>query len=415
MVKKGTKRLIVFLLPPKKTINGGILSIYSICQVSRQFESTHHAKVILATYPGYKSYGHNDLFENQESIKSFREIVEAGPYDFLMLHIPEYASNEVFDNLQKYNDFLQSVPDLRINIMNQNILMMPKPTDIARWFELTPRVTQTTAHDKYSTADFANKYGLPTHHLSTFVHEGLYKKLSFDEKEDLIVVSPDEHPKRKAILLLLEREYPDFRFVTIKNMRYETYKDLMAKAKFAITFGEGFDGYFVEGFFSHGVTFAVYNDDFFPSAEFKSLANVFRTYTEMQENIALKIKELQDRESYMRLVDANLVIINRFYNFKTYMGKVGDFYKDKLSVLPESAAFPPIIGNILVEKNKRIEELEKQLTAKHNEVLEVGKEVLDRTRELHAKHDELQDVLNSKSWKITKPLRDISAIRKPKA
>ena len=114
------RRLIIFFIPPEKIINGGILSIFSICKESRRFKDIHGADVVLSTYPGHKSYEKNDLFENNEVIYSFDEIVKWGPLEYLQLHIPEYASSEIYQAIKKYDNYTKVIPHISINIMNQN-------------------------------------------------------------------------------------------------------------------------------------------------------------------------------------------------------------------------------------------------------------------------------------------------------
>jgi len=50
----------------------------------------------------------------------------------------------------------------------------------------------------------------------------------------------------------------------IRNLTYDQYKSLVSRAKWALTFGEGLDGYFIEPVFSGAIAFAVYNEQFLP-------------------------------------------------------------------------------------------------------------------------------------------------------
>jgi hypothetical protein len=60
-------------------------------------------------------------------------------------------------------------------------------------------------------------------------------------------------------------------------MTYQEYKATISKAKWALTFGEGLDGYFVEPIFSGDSSFSVYNPSFFIEDSW-SLRTVYRDY-----------------------------------------------------------------------------------------------------------------------------------------
>ena len=53
------------------------------------------------------------------------------------------------------------------------------------------------------------------------------------------------------------------------------YMDYIAKAMFVISFGEGFDGYFIQPCLVGSVGIAVYNERFFPDSSWKELDNVY--------------------------------------------------------------------------------------------------------------------------------------------
>ena len=70
-----TENLIIFFIPEKKLVNGGIISIFSLCKESRRYFAIHKSSVIICTYPGGKTYSKNDLFNNDEKIFSFEEVM----------------------------------------------------------------------------------------------------------------------------------------------------------------------------------------------------------------------------------------------------------------------------------------------------------------------------------------------------
>lgn len=412
---KKTRRLTVFFIPPQKVINGGILSIFSICTTSREFKAIHKSDVRLCVYPGHESYKKNDLFLNDETIYSFDELIALGILDYLQLHIPEYASAEVFNKLAPYKEYLQAIPELRINILDQNILLMPAPLDLASWFTLTPHVTQTTAHDKYSTQAIADMYYIPTHHLSTFVDVRQYKRRAFEEKEDIILLSPDETENRSAIVQNLSEQFPTHELITVKDMRYDDYKDLISRARYTITFGEGFDGYFVEAFFTGGIAFAVYNEDFFPDTSFSSFENTYTSYEDMLRLLPNEMRKLNSKRLYEKVSKQNLDAINALYSFETYKQNLERFYAQEYTFLPSLESGRQVIAQ-LIEIRKKLEEniagLKKDIaglkgTVKAQEAsIENGIEI---TQNLEST---LVGMSNSLSWKVTKPLRRANKIIK---
>jgi hypothetical protein len=419
-------KLIIFFIPPEKIVNGGILSIFSICKVSREFKNVHHSDVVMSVYPDYKSYGKNDFFENDETIYSFEELAQKDPPSSLWLHVPEYASDEIFNGLKKYRKYLESVPDLRVNIMNQNIAFMPRPVDTAKWFALTPHITQTTAHDRYASQELADAYNIPTHHLSVFNDPEQYKWVPYEQKEDLIVFSPDVVDAKDAITEKLREHFPAYEFVTVQNMHYEDYKKLIGRAKFAVTFGEGFDGYYIEAFFSGGVTFAVYNDDFFPNKDFAKFENAFPSYESMLAGITKRMEELDNKSKYEHVNQQNLKKIKELYDFSVYKANLKKFYQGKVTFVPGEYSAERLIGAVaesrasdLAEKDKAIDERDRIIAEKEAEKVEL---INERERIVAEKNSLIADqerviigMVNSYSWKVTKPLRKTSsAVRKIK-
>lgn len=415
-----TRRLIVFFTPPQKFISGGVLSIFSLCQVSRQFHDIHKSEVVLCVYPGHKSYGAFDLFDNDEMIYSFDDVVKMGPLDHLQLHIPEYASSEILDALTPYEQYLQTIPELGVNILNQNIKLMPSPATVAEWFSITPSVTQTTAHIKYSTQTLADEYNIPTHHLSTYLAPDQYHHRAYKDKENIIILSPDDNPERSKILARLADQLPNYELITIKDMRYEDYKDLVSRAKFAITFGEGFDGYYVEPFFTGGISFAVYNDDFFPDKTFSTFDNTYKNYQDMYQNIVSDIQRLDsDQAAFNKLVGLNYNKITKLYHFDIYKNNLKLFYLKQFTYLPNKDAPRHLFEAVLNAKMKLRREVQHikvdqqaeidELTALTKSQERVMEEAVNRTQNLEKVID---SITTSVSWKLTKPLRGARVVTK---
>ena len=72
----------------------------------------------------------------------------------MILHIPEYYADDFYNDLtEKDIEFLKSIKKLHINIMNQNIELMPEPEKLKDLYKLTNNITQTIAHDRYATQE----------------------------------------------------------------------------------------------------------------------------------------------------------------------------------------------------------------------------------------------------------------------
>lgn len=325
---KSAKKIIVFLVPNTKIINGGIQSIFSICKYSR--EICTESLCLISTIPGKYTYSENNLFKNDEKIFRWEQIVKnAHNIESLVIHVPECNAASFYQSL-KHSEikFLKSVKNLQINILNQNIELMPEPTKIQNLYNLTSDITQTIAHDRYATQATCDKWKIPTHFLSVHIDLSIYKSYEFEKKEKIIVLSPDKNPKRKAIIEKLEKELPDFKLITVNKMTFDEYMDLIAKAYFVITFGEGMDGYFIQPQFVGSIGFAVYNESFFPNKSWKDLRNVYKNYEEMEEVIVADIEDLlENKEEYNSTIEKFKNEISKLYSIDKFQENLRKFYK----------------------------------------------------------------------------------------
>lgn len=406
------KNLIIFMVPPEKIVNGGIMSIFSICKNSRKFTDLHKADVVLTSYPGVKSYGRNDLFENDETVYSFDDVIARGAPESLMLHVPEYASYDICKKLrEEYADYLGAVKNLHVNIMNQNVLMMPAAADNANWFTLTPHVTQTIAHFKTATQAIANDYDLPTHLLTTFLDPDKFAVSGYEDKDKLICFSPDETDEKAAIVATLQKALPDYTFLTIQNMTYEAYKETVKKSRFTITFGEGFDSYFMETLLMGGVGMAVYNEDFFPDPTFADLKNTFASYQDMADNIVATIKALDNKKEYETVVAQNRKKIINLYNYDRYLKNMEAFYKGDYTYSPQAPSAEKLIGRVITHKeaqaNGAIADRDKIIEQQNIVLQEKNNELAAKDALVRQKEDELTAMRNSRSWRVTRPLRKL--------
>ena len=326
-----TKRLIVFLMPSttlgKSFIGGGTLSIVSLCEQAALRKDIHQADVIMCTFPGYPPLVKCDWFENDRWIFRFEQL---RPFfhnvDWLMLHIPEFVSDKIAETISPEDKaWLRGLSTFQINVLNQNIKMMPPPDKLVSLQELATKMTMTTAHKKYCNPAERSRFGIPLHHFSST--KSKYDFRDYPRKENLLIYSPDIHPMKERVIQELA-SIPNLELVEIRNMSYEKYKETISRAKWAVTFGEGLDGYFAESINSGAVAFAVYNSEFF-TPEYQPLRTLYPSYEAMVERIAGDIRQLDDANDYTAYQKEQFDILGKNYQQEEYLENVAKFYREE--------------------------------------------------------------------------------------
>ena len=289
-----TKRLILFFTPNgTHRINGGILSICTIYSVFKEIKNIHNCDVISSFLPYKKDLDYKYRnFENEMIIYRFNDIINLfDNLDYLEIHIPDIMLVEFKKNnikMKPFFEWLKQINNVHVNILNQNDLLMPNIKHVMALKEIFPNITMTMAHQQYATIEKRNYYEMPIHLLSPWLNPIPYKKRGYSEKENLILYSPDKIQSvpngstitKGEVITHLKKNLKHYKFIEIKNMKYDAYKDYASRSKFALTFGEGLDGYFTETVFSGGISFAVYNNTFFTNIKYDKL-NI------LDENVAL--------------------------------------------------------------------------------------------------------------------------------
>jgi hypothetical protein len=322
-----TKKLIIFITPSQDKVNGGILSISSLCEETAKLRHVHEAEVVLCTGPGQrlllrytKFNNHNHIFGFSQILSYFRNL------ESLIIHVPEYQCQGFTSTISKKDySILGKVAHIHINIMLQNIKGLPSLRLIKSIGKLG-KVTCTTAHQKYSSSEMRERVGVPLHIFSTWLTQGGYNRVKYVDKSDLMIVSPDSHPKKAEVLSIIRRQLPQLEIRIIKDLTYEEYKKLIGRAKWAITFGEGLDGYFVETIFSGGISFAVYNTTYF-TEDFRVLRTVYDDYESLIERICSDIKNIDNQMMYEEYQDIQYNICREHYDYGQYVKNMELFYK----------------------------------------------------------------------------------------
>ena len=330
MYNPDIEKLIIFLTPGEDIVNGGILSISSIFKESTRLKDIHGSEVIMCTIPGDPVLLKYTKFNNENYIFRFSQVISYF-YNLkeLIIHIPEYAiSKFLYVLTNSYLPRLRKINKVHFNIMLQNIQLLPDRYKLCiNKLKEMGKVTCTTAHDQYSTLDMREKLGIPLHKLSTYVSPELYNKRDYKDKEDLMIISPDPHPQKIQVLNTIHNRLPYIKIQVIKDMSYEEYKNLISKAKWSLTFGEGLDGYFIETIFSGGISFAVDNQDFFTD-DFRSLRTVYKDYNSLIKNICFDIQYLDNEQEYNKYHEKQFKICSSYYNYTKYIENLKMFYKE---------------------------------------------------------------------------------------
>ena len=327
--EKTNENLIIFLTSGYDMVNGGILSINSIYDETKKLKDLHQSEVILCTVPGEPLLLKYTKFKNQNWIYNFSDILlHFKDLKCLMIHIPEYACGNFLRSISnREQSILNHIENLHVNILIQNIdIAMDNFKDIQNLKNRFEKVTCTTAHENYSNIRNRQKFDIPLHKLSVYASPEQYIYKTYDEKKELIIISHDEHPKKKKVLKSLQEEFPNIKIQIIKNMTYNEFKTTISEAKWALTFGEGLDGYFVETIFSGGISFSVYNHRFF-TKDFSSLETVYSDYDELIQKMPLDLRRLNKKNAFEIYQKKQFMLCSKYYDHKEYIKNLKLFYQ----------------------------------------------------------------------------------------
>ncbi|OCB78714.1 hypothetical protein [Flavobacterium crassostreae] len=340
---KDTDNLILFFVPSETDhISGGLLSICSILQEVNTLFEVHKSNVVASFLPKKRKTAHTfSQFKNDIVVFNFSQITtEFKKPKKLEIHIPDYMvplfslTNKKMAPLLQW---IQNIEHVQINILNQNDLLMPSQNYIDALKKISKNLTMTVAHDNYATQEKRDHYGIPLHLLQPWMSPTPYLFKAYEDKENIIIVSPDEIDRvpnktsvtKQEILDQIAQKLPHYKIVVISDMKYDTYKELIAKAKFAITFGEGLDNYFVESIFSGCISFAVYNAVFF-TTEFQNSQTVYANFDTLHHNIVTDILVLDKKEAFEVYQKKQLKLVSDIYSYKRFKRKIKEYYQGDL-------------------------------------------------------------------------------------
>lgn len=300
-----TKRVIVVIVPEHNAMSGGIYSMFSIARHLNMQKANHGFDVVVMTNPNPvgATYVRQRHFRNNIDVYRFEQITYCQSAEEVYIHLPEYASKGFISRCSAETlKYLASRKTLYINLLNQNIQLMPEKSNFADLRRFCDELTQSVAHHAYYTQQIADRYDLPTLLLPAYTDLSEYKPTSMKEKEDLIIYSYDKSEFKQGCLEEISRRFPKYKLVEIFNVSFEHYMDLATRCRFSISFGEGYDGYIAQPIHQGGIGFTVYDSDFFPSSEYLKFPNIFSSGEEMIKNICDVIEQLEGNpDQYSKL------------------------------------------------------------------------------------------------------------------
>lgn len=338
------ENLIIFLVPEIDFIGGGVMSVSSIAKVSSTLENIHHSKVMLCTVPSERTFFKYSKFVSQFNIYRFSQLKEYFlDLKNVIIHIPEiYVHPFLYFLTVEEELWLKSIPNLTINILNQNADILPRPRIVDYLKTMSTQVTMTCAHKSYSVKQLRTSYDIPVHWLSTsnFVK---YNYKNYRHKKNILLYSPDDNPLKEKILNKIKNSLPSLKLVEIKNMKYTDYLENISNAKYMITFGEGLDGYFSESSRSGTLSFAVYNPTFF-NKNYYGCPNIYESYNTMYENIVNDLIKYDKESLYNKIVNRIIQIDKKEYDDNVYVENIKKYYQKEYTFPMEK----------LIEKRKKL-------------------------------------------------------------
>lgn len=334
-----SKKLAVFVVPEHDAMSGGIFSFFSIADHARRMRRLHGYDVLVMTRanPQGLTYVRVSAFRNNETVLRLEQLRLFAEVSDLQIHIPEYATVDFVRYLSpELVNYLLRRDRVHINIMNQNIRLMPEPEGFRDLRRISNTVGQSVSHSAFFSQEVADRYDLPTLLLPAYTDLSHYPALGVEEKENIIIYSNDDARYRRAVLQRLEK-LDDYELVKIEDMTFDVYMDLATRCRFSVSFGEGFDGYVAQPIYQGGIGFALYNEEFFPDTSFKKFENFFETEEEMIEQIVPTIRRLEaDQKRYVALNKSLRKKWDELYSYEDYVARIVKLMRNEHEIFPTS-------------------------------------------------------------------------------
>lgn len=291
-------KVMIIIVSPEDAISGGIMSFYGIYYLSQKLKGIHHRKVLAVSIPGDTTHAGFTMFKNDMPVFRYDMVVRRLHHvQDVLIMLPETYVMTYLQYIQRNTeDPLLNTVTRQLNILNQKIEIMPEPRTIQALKCFFPNLTQTVAHYKYCTAKERDYYGIPMQLLLPPIIKN-FEIVPYEKKEDIFAYSYDEKPWKSKLLRKLQEAFPNYQFVEIKGLMFDEYLELIKRAKWCMTFGEGLDGYFSEPYQMGGISFAVWNDEYF-TERYRALPTVLSDENDALQALIPLIRKLDNKEDY---------------------------------------------------------------------------------------------------------------------
>lgn len=319
---------VLFYLPSDhEIVSGGILSIFYLYEeTKKKFPDSVVEIIFMNRNSKVREY---KWFSNDVKIKNiFFERYYISGSNQILIHVPEvYISKFKFEwkknGLTKFNN------KTIINILNQNNELMPNPDDVYLNLKEFKRITMTLAFIRNLEPCKINFPNLDIFVLSAWFYKTTYQIIPFEQKTDLILISPDAHSDKQAILNELNK-CEGLEIFEMNYLPYEKFLEIQKRAKWTITFGEGYDNYFQGAYLTGGIGFSVYNEEFFNSdfENNKFPQVIFKSYADLRENICNSINLYNSKIKYDSLSQEIRTLVLKNNNEDIVRSNLHNYYNN---------------------------------------------------------------------------------------
>jgi hypothetical protein len=291
------KDVVLFYFTPDLNFrSGGILSIYFLLeQTVKLLKQSVVLPVTLSRLPNYTKI---DWFENDWNIHNIyyikKQLLKS---EKILVFVPE-CFYDSFCNQITYYDLFVLAKKMKVVILNQNDTLVPPAEKLLDSKSMFASLTMTLAFEANQNNVYSYLDSGP-YFLSSWFYNYTIEDVPFEWKEQVCIISPDDHPAKREIVEILENECK-LKCIEVKNMDFKDFQVLQRIAKWSISFGEGYDNYFAGAFVKSGIGFCVYNPTFFPTGITKENLpkSVFNSFECMKNGIVDVIKDLDVKTNY---------------------------------------------------------------------------------------------------------------------
>ena len=344
---KKAKKLIVFVDADYIRTCGGVIAIFNYFKYLKEIVDEDTA-LLMTTPPGPYTYVHNSDFYNEVNLcrwEQTRELIK-GKDDVLFmvttgLIVQPHTKEEVLKNRLQPEDYdiFKTIKRIRINIIDGRIDFQPPKEKCAWLFDFAQSVTTTVVHPASCTQEICNSIGMPLHLLQGRFDLEYIKKIPLHKKQKLILLSPDLYnctlDFKVKFIRKLNDELPEYPVCVPYGKKFDEYLRLVSVSSAMISFGEGYDAYFLNAQSLRTAGFAVYNDTFFPNENWKKYKNVYASYDDLYENFVKDFKEIvSSEENYNEFLSPVCREIERVYSLDDYKDALRRFYNECFDFYP---------------------------------------------------------------------------------